>query len=82
MCHLGDDLRAVDVRREAFERPLDDELHADCCRQAEDDVAAAHYIVDEVVVQDGAEDELDVPPVEEVLDVLVAPVERLSRRMT
>jgi hypothetical protein len=70
---LEDDLAAPDVGRQALQRLVDDQLHADRGRQVEAQVRPAHDVVHQVGVEDAAEHELDVVALAQVLDVLQAP---------
>ena len=66
---LEDDLRAPDVGGQAAQRLVDDELHAHGGGQMEHSLAAPDDVVDDIGVQDRAEDEFEVGPAQEVLDI-------------
>jgi hypothetical protein len=69
---LEDDLGAADVGRQALQWLVDDELHADGGGEVEAHVDAGHDVVEQVRVEDAAEDELHVVALAQVLDVLQA----------
>jgi hypothetical protein len=67
---LEDDVRPADVREERAHRLLDDEPHADHRRQVVDDVALVDELVDDGRRKHGVDDEMEVPALAEVGDVL------------
>ncbi len=69
MSLLEDDLGAPDIGRQALEGLLHDELDTHGGGQVEHCVTPAHHVVDQVGIEDRAEDELEVTPPEQVLDV-------------
>ena len=60
MTFLEHNFRPTDVGREAFKRPFDNQVDADCCRQMDDVVAPAYDIIDERFVKNRTEDELHI----------------------
>ena len=67
---LEDDLATADVRRQALERLVHDQLNADGGREVEADVGPGHEVIEQVGVEDAAKDELDAISLAQVLDVL------------
>ena len=66
-------LGSAEVRDEGVHRLLDDQPHADRRREVVDDIALVHELVDDRRLQDGVDDQVEVAPAVQVLDVLKRP---------
>jgi hypothetical protein len=60
----------LQVGHERVHGLLDDQAHADGRCEVEDDVDLVHELVDDRRVEDGVDDEMEVPPARQVLDVV------------